>query len=1287
MEDFSGLSSNTWSSANGDWYFQSQKLNVEQISSGKMAYAETIFYPYDLFTLDVDVEKVALPQGGAYGIYPFTSGDVFLGADGKTLAGVGAIVFDSGNAYLTGWDVLGSAWYKSDKYPTTSPITSIGVAYAADAVTLRINRQNTSLKLSGDFSFSYWAIDKLWLMAQGDGTHMRFDNVCSDAVTASSPPPPPPPPSTYTLSVSKSGDGSGTVASSPAGISCGSGCTSAYDEGTTVTLTAAADTGSTFSGWSGGGCSGTGACVVTMNADTGVTAAFSKTSTPIQVPQNLRYTLNGNMITINWDPAAGAAGYRIGLGTAASGSYEQIFDVGNILQVGPMDVSGYAPGTYYVAVKAYSSTQESGYSNEITVTKDDPFAPQPVFPGTTTPEAQSATTSTSQSTQVTLSDGSSVTFPATSEPMNFTFERQSNTLEFNSNELESLQKSAAAASSEGEYEFTGSMRVVTLPSEGLPADFALHFVLPAREYGEINPDTINIYRESACLDGSQQIRRTLSSVRAPNGDIFFSDPYLSWDAISHNISEVACIRSSKYVYMTFQRSLNWHNKPSLVRMAINPTGNRVPLSTLSADEQDKELKKCSQNVVVLVHGHNEAEKAGFSNAEVEAPWLFSYKKDMWNYMYKELNNLPDSNALCTVFYEYIYPSYRPVFAGEGNTGDDLAEQLEDVFQPLFDKNIDPKLFIVTHSQGGLVARAAVQKFSPALHKAFQKMVSWGTPHHGSVISSFRYAFEGPYEGIPSNSFWNPLGIGTSLVLNIDYLKRYMLTQQLDTLGARDLRWDGIRSLSLPDIFQLVTWGPSAALTNANDAKYNIKDGTWVYNKNLYDLNSNDYYKYADGSKANLPGNKKYTFLYGLTSKLAPLIPFNGLLLSDFCETCLGQRITRLGLPHPDEEYLPGITMASGDGASPAISMRADGIDGEYIYVGDIDHEEYYSSKLFDGGPETKGTITAERTMDALKLSDSKYSCLVIESLTPTFGRIGDTVTITGKGFGAQQLTGTVTFNGIVASAISSWSDTSIVATVPAIMATTCDVVVKLGDAWSNAVKFTVYGPTITSLSPDSGPVGTAVAITGTGFGAMQGTVTFNGIMATVTSWSDTVINTTVPSGATTGDVVVANHITAEGSNRLTFTVADSSSGNGSGNADGGYAHLSFSIIGVQNLKLLSVTGDLKKVYRYSGKLVGNKLTFTGKGWGDFPPAKPGETQTLTWKFNAGLAVAGVADDDGSNNVEYFITNDGTLPSVPFSFSSPTPTNIPGASSAIIGASLFYFTPDKEGVEVIIDLDR
>jgi len=77
-----------------------------------------------------------------------------------------------------------------------------------------------------------------------------------------------------TLTVSKTGAGSGTVTSSPAGINCGATCAASYAIATQVTLTATPAAGSTFTGWTGGGCTGTGTCIVTMSADTTVTAAF-----------------------------------------------------------------------------------------------------------------------------------------------------------------------------------------------------------------------------------------------------------------------------------------------------------------------------------------------------------------------------------------------------------------------------------------------------------------------------------------------------------------------------------------------------------------------------------------------------------------------------------------------------------------------------------------------------------------------------------------------------------------------------------------------------------------------------------------------------------------------------------------------------------------------------------------------------------------------------------------------------------------------------------------------------
>lgn len=68
--------------------------------------------------------------------------------------------------------------------------------------------------------------------------------------------------------------GSGSVSSVPVGIDCGVDCTEQYLNGTTVTLTATPGLSSSFSGWSGD-CSGTGDCVLTMNAGRSVTANFA----------------------------------------------------------------------------------------------------------------------------------------------------------------------------------------------------------------------------------------------------------------------------------------------------------------------------------------------------------------------------------------------------------------------------------------------------------------------------------------------------------------------------------------------------------------------------------------------------------------------------------------------------------------------------------------------------------------------------------------------------------------------------------------------------------------------------------------------------------------------------------------------------------------------------------------------------------------------------------------------------------------------------------------------------
>lgn len=89
------------------------------------------------------------------------------------------------------------------------------------------------------------------------------------------------------LLITRNGTGTGTVTSTPAGITCGSDCTETVAAGTSIILTAAAASGSTFSAWNGGGCSGAATCTVTLNADTTVTATFNTTTAPAPVASSL----------------------------------------------------------------------------------------------------------------------------------------------------------------------------------------------------------------------------------------------------------------------------------------------------------------------------------------------------------------------------------------------------------------------------------------------------------------------------------------------------------------------------------------------------------------------------------------------------------------------------------------------------------------------------------------------------------------------------------------------------------------------------------------------------------------------------------------------------------------------------------------------------------------------------------------------------------------------------------------------------------------------------------------
>ncbi len=149
---------------------------------------------------------------------------------------------------------------------------------------------------------------------------------------------------TFTLTVNRVGiintlgTGDGSITTNPTGINCGVTCSATFPGGASVTLNTTPKAGSIFAGWSGGGCNGTGACTITLNANISVTGSFvlpaSTVSVSLSGPGGVKSTpagidcgancsktyLTGTTITLAATPAAGAffAGWSGGSCTGKS---------------------------------------------------------------------------------------------------------------------------------------------------------------------------------------------------------------------------------------------------------------------------------------------------------------------------------------------------------------------------------------------------------------------------------------------------------------------------------------------------------------------------------------------------------------------------------------------------------------------------------------------------------------------------------------------------------------------------------------------------------------------------------------------------------------------------------------------------------------------------------------------------------------------------------------------------------------------------------------------------------
>ncbi len=191
----------------------------------------------------------------------------------------------------------------------------------------------------------------------------------------------------HNLSLTKSGAGSGTVVSVPAGMNCGASCTLPVADGGQAILTATAASGSIFTGWSGA-CTGTAnPCTVpAMTADVAVVANFALSATVTMTsgtggtvaPASSRTVPVGGTVTYTLTPNAGnvasASGSCIGVLTGNTYTVNPVTADCNVaFSFAPLTVTATAGTNGTVTPLGVTNVAAPGNTVVYTVTPDPGF--------------------------------------------------------------------------------------------------------------------------------------------------------------------------------------------------------------------------------------------------------------------------------------------------------------------------------------------------------------------------------------------------------------------------------------------------------------------------------------------------------------------------------------------------------------------------------------------------------------------------------------------------------------------------------------------------------------------------------------------------------------------------------------------------------------------------------------------------------------------------------------------------------------------------------------------------
>jgi parallel beta-helix repeat protein len=573
-----------------------------------------------------------------------------------------------------------------------------------------------------------------------------------------------------------------------------------------------------------------------------------------------------------------------------------------------------------------------------------------------------------------------------------------------------------------DFRITGAMRKLVIQGSGDAVAVKPLITIPAAEAGTINPDAINAMRVGTMLIDGELIENYTAVLPVwtdKNGNLKFVDALFP-DGVEKDSTKSAGIKNAelgetvqasemrwigevRYFLISFDNALNWKKRPVLERMIPDSTlvddGFRRPYRNSGATERKKIESQPVCNIVILVHGHNEEEKDGFIESKISSPWDFKYKRLVWNILYEDASRKKDKSypTECTAFYEFISPTYRSIFSPvsdktritQKTLGEDLGELVnQEIFsnkqyKAMMDNNIPFNLFIIAHSQGGLIARAGLRFIDPKILKNLKKVITWATPHNGAGLYTMRYVLAVGHDMIINDVRFPMQNIGQR-----DSYQSAVGALAIDAPGIRDLRWDA----SKPQMLRLGELFRENSSTVSDNPETELPNGKMFFSDNLKLFNENE---------GTFMGNllvDKYKFYEGTTTKDAPLeLSYDIWSLGRLYR--FGKMATEIEKGAQLNKQVMASSYKASDGAVSVYSQR-----GESIYpagniqqrnVGNVDHEEFYGGEPphRDETSIAKGKMVADFTYSDLEFITEGRKCPLLELEKK---EINDSIKINGK---------------------------------------------------------------------------------------------------------------------------------------------------------------------------------------------------------------------------------------------------------------------------------------------------